>query len=89
MAEQAGSIAIVVDGRVVQVEPGTTVAAAVLIAGRQTRRSVAGEARTPLCGMGLCFECTVKINGVPHQQSCQVLCAPGIEVTTGGVPATR
>lgn len=84
MAEPASSIELVIDGTIVHVALGTTVAAAVLMAGRQTRSSVTGEARAPLCGMGICFECRVTINGVPHQQSCQILCAPGIEVVTGG-----
>jgi len=41
-----------------------------------------GEARGPLCGMGLCFECRVSINGQPHCRSCLTLCEPGMEVRT-------
>lgn len=46
------------------------------------RRSVTGEPRGPLCGMGICFECRVTINGRPHQKSCQILCAEGMVVET-------
>ncbi len=36
------------------------------------RRSVTGEARAPLCGMGICFECRVTINDQAHSRSCQI-----------------
>jgi sarcosine oxidase subunit alpha len=32
-----------------------------------TRQSVHGMPRTMLCGMGICFECRVTINGNAHQ----------------------
>lgn len=82
MADSASTIALTVDGAAVSVAPGTTVAAAALIAGAQTRTSVSGEPRAPLCGMGICFECRVTIDGVPHQRSCQIVCAPGMRVST-------
>lgn len=84
MADPASSITLTVDDILVRVAPGTTVAAAALMAGTQTRVSVTGEPRAPLCGMGICFECRVTIDGVPHQRSCQILCAPGMQVTTSG-----
>ena len=77
-------VTISVDGLRVAIAPNTTVAAAVLIAGRSCRTSVTGEPRTPLCGMGICFECRLTINGVPHCRSCQVLCEDGMEVRTNG-----
>jgi aerobic-type carbon monoxide dehydrogenase small subunit (CoxS/CutS family) len=82
MPETVRSIALTVNGVAVAVAPGTTVAAAVLLAGNATRQSVSGELRGPLCGMGICFECRVTIDGIPHQRSCQILCAPGIRVNT-------
>ena len=82
MPETTRSIELTVNGVTVAVASGTTVAAAVLLAGQPTRRSVSGESRGPLCGMGICFECRVTIDGVPHQRSCQILCTPGIHVIT-------
>ena len=82
MRETETPIALAVNGVAIQVTPGTTVAAAVLMAGATTRTSVSGEARGPLCGMGICFECRVTIDGVPHQRSCQILCSPGMRVAT-------
>lgn len=82
MPEDFERIALAVDGRTVEVSRGTTVAAAVLIAGRTARRSLSGDARAPLCGMGICFECRVEIDGRLHQRSCQMLCAAGMDVRT-------
>ncbi len=35
------------------------------------RRSVTDEPRGPLCGMGICFECRARVDGVEHQRTCQ------------------
>jgi D-hydroxyproline dehydrogenase subunit gamma len=78
-----GKISITVNGRPVKVAEGTTVAAAVMMSGESCRLSVNGEARSPLCGMGVCMECRVTIDGVSQQRSCQLACAPGMQVVTG------
>jgi D-hydroxyproline dehydrogenase subunit gamma len=82
MPDAERSLALTIDGAPLAVQPGTTVAAAVLIAGASARLSVTGKPRAPLCGMGICFECRVAIDGVPHQRSCQILCRPGMNVRT-------
>jgi D-hydroxyproline dehydrogenase subunit gamma len=75
-----------VDGRSVQVALGSSVVAAVALAtgtpGLATRESVGGEQRGPLCGMGICQECRVTIDGVRHRLACQTPCAQGMRVTT-------
>jgi sarcosine oxidase subunit alpha len=72
-----------INGAVVEVPPGTVVAAAIERAGfRLCRRSVTGEPRGPLCGMGICLECRVTINGRPQVRSCLLLCEEGMEVRT-------
>lgn len=76
-------ITISINARSISVAPGVTVAAAVAMAGNIiTRRSVGGAARAPLCGMGICQECRVTIDGMPHQLSCQTLCADGMQIVT-------
>ena len=76
-------ITLRVDGRAVTVTPGTVVAAAIAQAGGTLfRRSVSGQPRGPLCGMGTCMECRVTINGQAHRRSCQTPCEPGMEVCT-------
>ena len=72
-----------VNGVAVVVPEGTSVAAAVLMAGSPIfRRSVTGEARGPLCGMGICFECRAEVDGVAHRRTCQMLVREGMEVRT-------
>ena len=73
-----------VDGREVEVPAGTAVSAAVLNVGQPVlRRSVTDEPRGPVCGMGVCFECRVTIDGCAHVRSCTVTCRSGMEVVTG------
>jgi succinate dehydrogenase/fumarate reductase-like Fe-S protein len=74
-----------VDGQVVIVSTSVSVVAALAAADALcTRRSVSGEARFALCGMGQCQECRVTIDGVPHCLACQTRCRSGMVITTGG-----
>ncbi len=76
-------VRICIDGRPLSVPPGTTVAAAIARAGvARFLRSVLGQPRGPLCGMGICMECHLTINGQSHCRSCQRLCEQGMEVHT-------
>ena len=77
-------IAVTVNGSPVAVTRGTSVAAAMMIAGASCRTSVSGELRGPLCGMGICFECRAVIDGRLHCRSCQIICQSGMEVRTDG-----
>ncbi|WP_144141202.1 (2Fe-2S)-binding protein [Paraburkholderia sp. BCC1884] len=80
---QTARLRVTIDGRAIDVEPGTTVAAALVQAGRHvTRRSVGGEPRTAFCGMGVCQECRVTIDGRAHALACQTLCRDGQTVCT-------
>lgn len=76
----APRIRIDVDGREVEVPAGASVAAAVAMAAPHFRRSRSGQPRAPLCGMGVCFECRVRIDGVEHQRSCLVPAREGMQV---------
>lgn len=77
------SITLLIDRQPVTVATGTSVAAAIAIAGKGvTRRSVRGTLRGPLCGMGVCQECRVRIDGRAHWLACQTLCTQGMCVDT-------
>jgi len=77
------TVTILVNGREVRVPAGTILAAALARAGESRfRRSVSGEPRGPLCGMGVCFECRVTVDGRPYVRSCQTVCEEGMEVRT-------
>ena len=79
------AVTLRVNGVTIAVPPGAMVSAAVAMAGVcGYRRSVSGEPRGPLCGMGICFECRVTIDGRAHCRSCQVVCQNGMEVRTDG-----
>ena len=82
----SGVIRVIVDGRPCEVAGGTLVAAAVELAtpGRGTRRSPGGQRRQPLCGMGVCGECRVTVDGRAQRLGCQTVCAPGMEILTDG-----
>jgi hypothetical protein len=72
-----------VDGLTIDVPADSMVSTAVAMAGASKfRRSVTGQPRAPLCGMGICFECRVTINGRPHCKSGQIPCEAGMEVAT-------
>jgi sarcosine oxidase subunit alpha len=76
-------ITVQINGIPVNVAAGSMVSAAVALAGEAAFRvSVSGEPRGPLCGMGICFECRVTIDGRAHQRACQILCQPGMQVWT-------
>ncbi len=80
----SGAITVSIDGRVHQVSPGTTVAVALLDAGTPAfHTSVRGAPRGPVCGIGVCFECRVTIDGQPHQRACLVPCQQGMDIRTG------
>ena len=77
-------VEIELNGRVVRVPAGTSLAAALLNAGEPAlRSSVSGTPRGPLCGMGACYECRVTIDGVAHRRACLEPVLAGIRVTTG------
>ena len=81
----APTLVLHVDGRPVPVPVGTSVAAALRIADPSgmgvARRSVKGEMRAPFCGMGICQECRVLVNG-RRCLACQTLCIAGMKVET-------
>ncbi|WP_460158840.1 2Fe-2S iron-sulfur cluster-binding protein [Pseudomonas sp. S3_E11] len=70
------------DGRPLSVANGTSVAAALALgADGCSRASVSGQRRAPLCGMGICQECRVLIDG-RRRLACQTLCHDGMQVQT-------
>ncbi len=76
-------IRIYLNGRSLEVCAGTTLAAALYAAEQFTfRKSEGGQPRGALCGMGVCFECRVTVDGQPNCRSCQMVVREGMVVET-------
>jgi predicted molibdopterin-dependent oxidoreductase YjgC len=75
---------ISLDGQDLPAREGQTVAAALLAAGHRVFRHTGreGEPRGLFCGMGICFDCIMQIDGRPNLRACQVLVRDGMRVTT-------
>jgi D-hydroxyproline dehydrogenase subunit alpha len=71
---------------------GQSVAAALTAAGvrelRATRRGLDGVGRGVFCGMGVCQDCLVEIDGWPNSRACVAKAATGIEVRHQTFPGT-
>ncbi len=77
-------IMIEVNGREVDAFKGETVLAALLAAGfKQLKKNPVNHTpRGALCGMGVCFECTVTIDGVPNIRACMTEVQEGMKIAT-------
>ncbi|WP_324786908.1 (2Fe-2S)-binding protein [Streptomyces sp. H51] len=75
---------IIMDGRPLPFVDGQTVAAALVAAGRVAWRTtrVRQRPRGVFCGIGVCFDCLVTIDGAGGQRACLVLARAGMTVTT-------
>ena len=63
---------ITVDGKLIEAYEGETVATALLSAGIRTF-NLSHNQKKPrglYCGMGICYECLVSINGIHGQRAC-------------------
>lgn len=74
---------IVVDGAQVAAYAGETVAAAMLAAGIDAfHTDRLGEPRAPLCNMGTCYECVVRVEGAGQVRACLTPVCDGMQVST-------
>ncbi|AOD14397.1 2Fe-2S iron-sulfur cluster-binding protein [Xanthomonas fragariae] len=80
----SATVRLHVDAQPVEVPAGASVAAAVAQATLHFRQSCSGQPRAPLCGMGVCFECRVRIDGIGQQRACLVGARDGMQVRTDG-----
>lgn len=78
------TVRIKIDGGTLDVPAGISVAAAIARLRRPFRRSVQGQPRAPFCGMGICFECRVRIDGIAQQRACMAIVREGMQVATDG-----
>lgn len=76
---------ISINGQQALAYPGETIATVLLAAGWHMfhHSSLSGEPRGMFCGMGLCFDCLVTVNGQPNVRACHTIARPGDVVERG------
>jgi predicted molibdopterin-dependent oxidoreductase YjgC len=90
--ERGAPVSLLLDGCAVTAYEGETVAAMLLAEGHvATRTTTAGSPRGVYCGMGVCFDCLVVVDGVPNTRACVTWVGEGMDVSRqdGFVPAPR
>jgi D-hydroxyproline dehydrogenase subunit gamma len=76
-------IRISLDGDPLTGSDGQTIAGLLLAAGRRSwRRAPSGAERGVFCGIGVCFDCLVTVNGVRDVRACRRRARDGDVVTT-------
>lgn len=74
------------DGAPLPYEPGQSIGAALMNAGitswRTTRKK--GKPRGLFCGIGVCYDCLLTVDGQLNQPACVVPAVSGAKIETGG-----
>ena len=75
---------VLVDGEVTLATEDETVASMLIMTGKHVFRSSAelGKPRSVYCGMGLCHECLVSIDGMPRVRACMTKIRSGMRIDT-------
>lgn len=70
------------NGQDLQCESGQTIAAALIAAQRRELRLTrfGNEPRSIFCGIGICYDCVVVVDGIANQRSCLVQVKSGMRV---------
>ena len=72
------------DGEKIDAITGQSVAAALLAANQRTLRKTRfnNNERGVFCGIGVCFDCLLVIDGITNQRACLIEAKPGMKVQT-------
>ena len=72
------------DGEKIDAITGQSVAAALLAANQRTLRKTRfnNNDRGVFCGIGVCFDCLVVIDGITNQRACLIEAKSGMKVQT-------
>jgi predicted molibdopterin-dependent oxidoreductase YjgC len=83
--ETRQAITIEVDGETVPAFAGETVATVLLALGRRTfRHTEHSDPRGLYCGMGVCFDCLVTVDGIDNVRACLTPVEDGMVISTKG-----
>lgn len=77
---------VVVNGKKMVAYKGETLLAALIASGYKTLKHspVSHQPRGGFCGMGVCYECLVTINGIHNQRACMIEVEDKMEVELDG-----
>jgi D-hydroxyproline dehydrogenase subunit gamma len=79
--ERGPRVEIVLDGVPTEAFEGETIAAVLLARGEiATRTTTSGRPRGIFCGMGVCWDCLLVVDGVPNTRACMTWVRDGMEV---------
>ncbi len=80
--ERGAPVSLTLEGRAVTAYAGESVAGMLLAEGHSaTRTTQAGDPRGVYCGMGVCFDCLVVVDGVPNTRACVTWVREGMVVS--------
>jgi sarcosine oxidase subunit alpha len=87
LTDRPGALTFTINGREVTAYEGETVGAVLAAMGQRALRSSEkfGDPRGLFCGMGICQECRVTVDGTPNVRACMTLVASGMRVDLPGV----
>lgn len=73
------------DGDDIAGAAGCSVAAALIASGRKSWRTAeSGSGRGLFCGIGICFDCIVEIDGESGQRACMIPLQDGMDIRSHG-----
>lgn len=88
--ERGAPVTVTVDGRPTTAYVGESVAVALMADGELTMRTTAGgEPRGLFCGMGVCYDCIVIVDGVPGTRACITWVREGMDIARQDGPGYR
>lgn len=81
LGDYAPTISATFEDEPISAPAGASVAAALLSADRTAWRTTrAGRQRGLFCGIGICFDCIVEIDGESGQRACMIPLADGMDI---------
>lgn len=78
------------DGQHLTATRGQSVGSALTAAGITAWRTTRFDARPRglFCGIGVCFDCLIEVDGIPNQRACLVAVTDGMRLRPGTQEAT-
>jgi len=79
--ERGARVALMIDGDRYEAHEGESVAAVVMAGcGLELRKTEGRDPRGYFCGMGVCFECVMIVDGTPNTRTCVTWVRDGMNI---------